>query len=101
MNKVRPRSGPDWRWRTFPVLAAGVFGALVASFLDRPDTAFAVGVRMTLVLAAAYCVAHMAIMYIVLPRRMRARAADAGVAGEIENEADFEEELVFETGEKS
>ncbi len=98
MNKAKATLGPNWRWRTFPVMAACVLGALVASFLDRPDTAFAVGVRMALVLAAAFCVAHIFIMYVVVPGRRRARSA---VEGGIEDEAEFEEELVFESNEKS
>ena len=77
---------PDWRWLTFPVFAAFVFGALVASFLDRPNTDFAVGVRIALVLLAAYCFIHIITMYLILPRR-RPRS---------ERKAKYEDELVYD-----
>jgi hypothetical protein len=60
---------PDWRWISFPVFAAFVFGALIASFLDAPNTDFAVAVRIVLVFASAYCVIHIFAMYVILPRR--------------------------------
>jgi hypothetical protein len=76
---------PDWRWLTFPVFAAFVFGALIASFLDRPNTDFAVGVRIVLVLLAAYCVIHIVAMYVILPRRVRRT-----------REIKYDEELVYD-----
>ena len=82
--------GQRWKWRTFPVLAAFLFGALAASLIDRPDNDLVLGVRVMLVLAAAYCVAHIAVVYLLLPRRRRASGAPAGDDGE------FEEELVYE-----
>lgn len=89
--------GPRWKWRTFPVLAAFVFGALVASFLDRPDTDFALGVRIVLLVAAAGCMAHMFVAYVIIPRRMAAR----GMAPRVDEEpyadsAQYADELVFE-----
>jgi len=83
-------SSPAWRWRTFPVLAAFVFGLLVASFIDRPDSDFAVGVRIAAVIAAAACAAHIFVAYVIAPRRARGRepGASAGAA--------FEDELVYD-----
>lgn len=72
------------------MLAAFVFGALAASLIDRPDNDFVLGVRVMLVLAAAYCVAHIAVVYVLLPRRRRASGAASDDGG------DFEEELVYE-----
>jgi hypothetical protein len=85
-------SAHDWRWRTFPVLAAFVFGALVASFIDQPDSNFAVVVRVMLVLAAAYCVIHIAVVYFMLPRR---EGDDADL------DAGYEDELVLDPGDDS
>lgn len=78
---------PDWRWISFPVFAAFIFGALIASFLDRPNSDFAVGVRIFLVLASAYCVIHIFAMYVILPRR-RARLDPS-------SSAHYEDELVY------
>jgi hypothetical protein len=78
-------SRPDWRWLSFPVFAAFVLGALVASFLDRPNTDFAVGVRIVLVLLSAYCVIHIVAMYVIVPRRTRAK-----------REPTYEDELVYD-----
>ncbi len=95
---ARRRSyGPRWKWRTFPVVAAFVFGALVASFLDQPNTDFAVGVRILLLVAAAGCMAHMFVGYVIIPRRMAA----SGMAPRIDEEpyadsAKYADELVFE-----
>jgi hypothetical protein len=65
---------PDWRWRTFPVIAAFVFGALLASLIDRPDSDFALVVRVLLIVAAGYCVAHLFVGYVLVPRRRRPAA---------------------------
>ena len=83
--------GPRWKWRTFPVVAAFVFGALVASFLDQPNTDFAVGVRIALLVVAAGCMAHMFVGYVIVPRRMAAR----GIPPRAEEES-YSDELVFE-----
>lgn len=89
--------GPRWEWRTFPVVAAFVFGALVASFLDQPNTDFAVGVRILLLVAAAGCMAHMFVGYVIIPRRMAARGVTPRVDEEpYEDSAQYADELVFE-----
>jgi hypothetical protein len=85
----RIEHGPSWKWRTFPVLAAFIFGALIASFLDRPDTDFAVAVRIVLVLAGAYCFIHVVVTYLILPRRRR-------IVIEDRTEPEFEDELVYD-----
>jgi len=82
---------PTWRWRTFPVLAAFVFGVLVASFIDRPDSDFAVGVRIVAVIAASACAAHIFVVYVMAPRRTR-NGNGAGAS----DEAAFEDELVYD-----
>ena len=79
-------SRPDWRWISFPVFAAFIFGALLASFLDKPNTDFAVAVRIFLVFAAAYCVIHIFAMYVILPRRRSRSTA----------KPEYEEELVYD-----
>lgn len=89
MAAEETRGADRWKWRTFPVLAAFVFGALAASLIDRPDNDFVLGVRVMLVLAAAYCVAHVLVMYLILPRRQRAGAADHEIGA-------YEDELVYE-----
>jgi hypothetical protein len=85
-------SGGGWKWRTFPVVAAFVFGALAASLIDRPDNDFVLGVRVMLVLAAAYCVAHIAVVYVLLPRRRGARGSGVGDVVEYEDELVYEDE---------
>jgi hypothetical protein len=85
--------GPNWRWLSFPVFAAFVLGALIASFVDRPDTDFAVGIRILLVIAAAYCFAHILAMYLVAPR-IRARRGLDNAARPPRKEA-YEDELVY------
>jgi hypothetical protein len=77
---------PDWRWITFPVFAAFVFGALIASFLDAPNTDFAVAVRIVLVFAGAYCFIHIVAVYLILPRRRPRQTRKAA----------YDEELVYE-----
>ncbi|MBI5289978.1 MAG: hypothetical protein HY873_13475 [Chloroflexi bacterium] len=84
---------PTWRWRTFPVLAAFVFGLLVASFIDRPDSDFAVGVRIAAVIAAAACLAHIFVAYVIAPRRLRTRT---GADGSGDDHAAFEDELIYD-----
>lgn len=87
--RVPSGQGRDWRWRSFPVLAAFVFGALIASFLDRPDTDFAVGVRIVLVIAAAGCLAHIVVAYVIAPRRHDSTVGKP-------KETAYEDELVYD-----
>ncbi len=84
---------PGWRWRTFPVLAAFVFGVLLASLIDRPDSGFAVGVRIAAVIAAAACAAHIVVTHVVVPRRSRAPAPDDAA---LDDDAHYEDELVYD-----
>lgn len=80
-------AGAGWRWRTFPVFAAFVFGALAASLIDRPDNNFVAVVRIGLVVLAAYCLAHIIGVYVILPRRRRRSAND---------NVEYEDELVYD-----
>ncbi len=82
MTKTAPQSDRTWRWLTFPVLAAFVFGVLFASFIDHPDSDFAVVVRILAIVLSAGCLAHIVGRYIILPRRLRARRLQAGVVDE-------------------
>ena len=84
------RTAMSWRWRTFPVVAAFVFGALAASMIGRPQSDFSLGVRIVLVVAAALCLAHIFVAYVIAPRRRGHPSADD------ESESDYEDELVFE-----
>jgi peptidoglycan/LPS O-acetylase OafA/YrhL len=88
---TRPPQHEDkaWRWLTFPVLAAFVFGVLVASFIDRPDSDFAVAVRIVAVVLSAACLAHIVGRYVIVPMRMRGGRADAV-------QEPYVEELVYE-----
>jgi hypothetical protein len=81
----------SWRWRTFPVLAAFVFGVLLASLIDRPDSGFAVGVRIVAVIAAAACAAHIFVAYVIAPRRTRATSTEKAPT----DDAEYEDELVY------
>ena len=86
---ARTEDDGSWRWLTFPVLAAFVFGVLVASFIDRPDSDFAVVARVGAVVLSAGCLAHIVGRYVILPLRRRGRVADAA-------EEPYVEELVYE-----
>jgi hypothetical protein len=74
------------------VLAAFIFGALLASMLERPESDFALGVRIGLVIAAALCFAHIVTAYVIAPRR--GKAASGG------DSETFEDELVYEEDER-
>jgi hypothetical protein len=89
------RDTRGWKWRTFPVFAAFVFGGLIASFIDRPDNAFVLGVRIALVVLAALCVAHIFVTYAVAQRRRNASTEPSG-AGTAVDDAHYEDELVYE-----
>jgi hypothetical protein len=71
------------------VFAAFVFGALLASLIDRPDNNFVAVVRIVLVLLAAYCAAHIIGVYVIAPRRRRSSSKDADAI-------EYEDELVYE-----
>jgi len=64
---------PDWRWRSFPVLAAFIAGLLVDSILNPPASDAAVVVRVVAVLGAGYCLAHLFIVNTIVARRIQAR----------------------------
>lgn len=75
---------PDWRWRSFPVLAAFIAGVLLDSIINPPASDAAVVLRVVAVLGAGYCLAHLFIVNTIVARRIKARqkTIDAGSDGD-------------------
>lgn len=88
------RSGPDWRWRSFPVFFALVSGLLVASFLNgTPDNTIAAIVQIVALAGFFYGLVHLFVMNVVVAGRVK-RRAEAEASGVALTE-DFEDETVY------
>jgi hypothetical protein len=90
----RPTASPNWRWRTFPVLAAFVGGLLVGSFAEgSPDSDFEIGVRVIALFGAAYVVIHLIVMNVIVAGRIKRRDA-ANTSGNDSN-GEYEDVVVY------
>jgi hypothetical protein len=92
-----PRRGsasPDWRWRTFPVLAAFFAGLLIASLLNtETDHAVEAIVQIVAICGAAYVLIHLVVMNVIVAGRIKRR--DAAIARGEEPEEQFEDVVVY------
>lgn len=72
----RLRTGPDWRWRTFPVFAALVTGMLIAFIVNEGSVnPVAFFLQLAAVLGVGYCLAHIVVTNVIIGGRARRRAA--------------------------
>ena len=90
----RPSASPNWRWRTFPVLAAFVGGLLIGSFAEgSPDSDFEVIVRVIALFGAAYVIIHLIVMNVIVAGRIKRRSAAA--ADDDEADGEYEDVVVY------
>ena len=64
---------PEWKWRTFPVLAAFVAGLLVDSLFNPPASDAGTALRIVALLGAGYVLAHVFVTNVIVARRIKAR----------------------------
>ena len=72
LQPAKPRSRPDWRWRSFPVFAAFAAGMLIA-FVVNEGTVNPVAFVLQLValLGVGYSLAHLLVTNVIAAGRTR------------------------------
>lgn len=77
---------PNWRWRSFPVLAAFIAGVLLDAIINPPQSDAAVVLRVIAVLGAGYCLAHVVVVNTIVARRIKAREKAMAATGSEDEE---------------
>ena len=85
---------PNWRWRSFPVLAAFIAGVLIDAIINPPQSDAAVVLRIIAILGAGYCLAHVFVVNPIVARRIKAREKAIAAAGGESDDEDWVDEVV-------
>jgi hypothetical protein len=70
---MRQPNLPQWKWRTFPVVAAFVAGLLVDSLFNPPASDAGTVLRIIALLGAGYVLAHVFVVNVIVARRIKRR----------------------------
>ena len=83
---MRQPNLPQWKWRTFPVLAAFVAGLLVDSLFNPPASDAGTALRIIALLGTGYVLAHVFVVNVIVARRIK-RREEALARGDDDEEA--------------